>query len=238
LTNGSDLTWRKKVLEILQYYTDRTPGSMIEEKEIGVAWHFAHTDVKFGEWQSAECQNHMTNTLQNYPIHVLRRKKCIEVYLRNVSKATGIRRILQHHQHRARRLSIHQERESLITQQSFDSMSSTTAEMPPLNDELFDFVLCIGDDRSDEYMFEYLYKLVLKRSSMRERNYSHQSTLSDASTHFSESVPADFSPMMANRPLSSTNIYTCTVGSKSSAAKFHLPTISDTLQGLEYLSNL
>jgi trehalose-phosphatase len=239
LTNGSDLSWRKKVLEILQYYTDRTPGSMIEEKEIGVAWHFAQTDLKFGEWQSAECQNHMTNSLPNYPIHILRRKKCIEVYLRNVSKATGIRRILQHHQHRARRLSIQQDREQMATSCSFESAIFSISDASPMNDELFDFIFCVGDDRSDEYMFEFLHKLVMKRSSIRERNYSHHSNYSDTTTcHLSESVPPDFSPLSTPRSLNSISIYTCTVGAKSSAAKYYIPSIGDALHGLEYLAQL
>jgi trehalose-phosphatase len=233
------MSWRKKVMEIFQYYTDRTPGSYIEEKEIDVAWHFEHTDKKFGEWQSAECQNHMTNTLQNYPIHVLRRKKCIEVYLRNVSKATGIRRILQHHQHRARRLSFQQDRDQMNGQPPAEPYLSATSEAPPLNDELSDFIFCVGDDRSDEYMFEYLHKLGLKRSSMRERQSSYQSTVSETNTPLlSESVPPDFSPLSMGRPLSSMNIFTCTVGSKSSAAKYHLGSINETLQGLEYWTTL
>ncbi|KAL2917611.1 Trehalose-6-P synthase/phosphatase complex subunit [Polyrhizophydium stewartii] len=99
-----DFSWRKKVLEVFEYYTDRTPGSYIEQKEIGVVWHYGRADINFGSWQAAECQNHLQNTVTaSYPIHSMTMKKSVEVMMRNVSKATAVRRILEHHQGRSQR---------------------------------------------------------------------------------------------------------------------------------------
>ncbi len=50
MLRDQNLLWRKKVLEIFEYYTDRTPGSFIENKDINIAWHHKHADVEFGEW--------------------------------------------------------------------------------------------------------------------------------------------------------------------------------------------
>ena len=33
------------------HYTERTPGSFIEEKEINLTWHYRNSDLEFGEWQ-------------------------------------------------------------------------------------------------------------------------------------------------------------------------------------------
>jgi trehalose-phosphatase len=95
MLRDNNLNWRKEVLEIFEYYTDRTPGSFIENKEINIAWHFGMADSAFGSWQAAECQNHISNTLiSSYPIHTLATKKRVEVMPRNVSKATIIKRVL------------------------------------------------------------------------------------------------------------------------------------------------
>lgn len=44
------MTGRDKVMEISEYYTDRTPGSVIEKKEVCLIWRY---DVEFAKWQSA-----------------------------------------------------------------------------------------------------------------------------------------------------------------------------------------
>ncbi|KAH6597260.1 hypothetical protein BASA50_004611 [Batrachochytrium salamandrivorans] len=98
-----DFSWRKKVLEVFEYYTDRTPGSFIEKKEIGISWYYGLADTGFGAWQAAECHNHLQNTVTaTYPVHIISKKKCVEVMPCNVSKATMTRRILEHHQVRSK----------------------------------------------------------------------------------------------------------------------------------------
>lgn len=207
----------------------RTPGSFIEEKEIGIAWHFEFTDMKYGEWQAAECQNHMTVSLPNFPIHILARKKCIEVYLRNVSKATAVRRILQHHENRARRTVSTTDNESPVSAGGVDHFGESFFE------EFYDFILCIGDDRSDEYMFQYLRKAPRGRfhsSASQSRPFSEE--MSDISID-----PTGESPPRKGTANSSAvedaNIFTCTVGSKSSSAKWYISSYLDTLQLLSSL---
>jgi trehalose 6-phosphate synthase/phosphatase len=56
---ASNTSWRKNVLEILDYYTDRTPGSFIENNEITFSWDYGFADPVFGSWQAAEMQNHL-----------------------------------------------------------------------------------------------------------------------------------------------------------------------------------
>ena len=45
---GFDLSWKKDVLAIFQYYTERTIGSMIEEKQASVTWHYRQADPHYG----------------------------------------------------------------------------------------------------------------------------------------------------------------------------------------------
>ncbi|CAG8621597.1 9808_t:CDS:10 [Funneliformis mosseae] len=118
-----DMSWRDQVDEIFEYYTERTPGSLIEKKNVSVVWHYRTADnSSYGAWQAAECQNHIQDALgATYPIHAIAGNKNIEVMPRNINKSVAVRQIL------------------------------TTIEP--------DFILCMGDDRTDEDMFEFVNKL-------------------------------------------------------------------------------
>jgi trehalose 6-phosphate synthase/phosphatase len=43
-----DMSWKDDVKEIFEYYTERTPGSFIEEKECSLTWHYRKADPKYG----------------------------------------------------------------------------------------------------------------------------------------------------------------------------------------------
>lgn len=121
-----DLSWRAPVRDIFHFYTERTPGSTIEEKEIGLVFHFSNAEhPSYGAWQAAECCNHLSDALGNYHIHTLTGNKNIEVMPKNISKGAVASRILR----------------------------EEGSEHP------FDFVLAIGDDRSDEDMFDTVNKM-------------------------------------------------------------------------------
>jgi trehalose-6-phosphatase len=43
LVSGTHESWRQPVLEILRYYTERTPGSVIDDRGISIVWRYANT---------------------------------------------------------------------------------------------------------------------------------------------------------------------------------------------------
>jgi trehalose-phosphatase len=170
-----DVSWKKPVAEIFEYYTDRTPGSYIEQKETSIVWHLGRADQSFGSWQAAECTNHIQNSLSaTYSIHSLAKKRSVEVMPRNVNKGIAARRIIEHHQGRRNTYSSssvlpqtpgrhRSEQSDIILEDSvspeYSCMSPQARSMsPPFPSRRghIDFILSIGDDRQDEYMFEYL----------------------------------------------------------------------------------
>lgn len=263
-STGGNVSWKKKVLEVFDYYTDRTPGSFIENKEVCIAWHYGlfvsliigKADVSFGSWQAAEMQNHLLNVvISSYPIHTLATKKRIEVMPRNVSKATIIRKVLQYHQSgRLRRKSlglnqhqrqptkeiefpssmssnVHNQNSSLFSAEldlqfnesfsisnSYGGMSDSSTDANHKKD-FFDFILCIGDDRTDEVMFEYLNRLE-PSNAHPALDYETMQTF-ESDIFYDNCILEDSGgPVTPERRLSSKRrpnrcIYTCTVGSKS-----------------------
>ncbi|KAI8814676.1 glycosyltransferase family 20-domain-containing protein [Cladochytrium replicatum] len=164
----ADISWKKKVLEVFEYYTDRTPGSYIEQKEYSIVWHYGRADLNFSSWQAAECQNHIEQSLSpTYPIHVLSKKKRLEVMPRNMNKGVVVRRVLKFHQSHHHRSKRHQHHHH-TGHHGHTTVTLPHAHHPPspsrgtsdrdLSGDQFDFIMAIGDDRSDEYMFDYLTK--------------------------------------------------------------------------------
>ena len=70
LADDVDLAWRDTIMPFFRYYTERTPGSFIEEKEINVTWHYRNADPEFGEWQASELQMNLGKILAHMPISV------------------------------------------------------------------------------------------------------------------------------------------------------------------------
>ena len=80
------LTWREPVLAILRDYAERTPGSLVEEKPVGLAWHYRAADPEYGAVQANELRLHLTEMLSNTPVEILPGEKVIEVRAHGVNK--------------------------------------------------------------------------------------------------------------------------------------------------------
>ncbi|RKO97805.1 hypothetical protein CXG81DRAFT_13846, partial [Caulochytrium protostelioides] len=98
MLNDMDFAWKRSVLDVLDFYSDRTPGSVTVERETGILWDYSNADPNWSQWQAKECMNHISNTLANsFPIHVLLGKRRLEVVPRNIDKGLAVRHILEHH---------------------------------------------------------------------------------------------------------------------------------------------
>ena len=51
LTENIDMSWKEKVTEIFEFYTERTQGSFIEQKRCAVTWHYRLADIEYGIFQ-------------------------------------------------------------------------------------------------------------------------------------------------------------------------------------------
>lgn len=71
LVDQVDSTWRSTIMPLFQHYTERTPGSLIEEKEINLTWHYRNADPEFGIWQATELQVNLEKILSHLPVSVL-----------------------------------------------------------------------------------------------------------------------------------------------------------------------
>lgn len=80
--------WKDQLRPLLQFYVDRVPGSLLEEKEYSLAWHYRRADPELGASAAKELTDDMVNYTANFDVQVLEGKKVVE--LRNSGINKGI----------------------------------------------------------------------------------------------------------------------------------------------------
>ena len=116
---SNQLKWQKDILPLLETFTDRTPGTFIEEKKNSLVWHYRKTDPELAVERVVELKTVLTSLISD-DLNILDGDKAIEVAFGRFNKGTAVSEII--------------------------------------SDKELDFILCIGDDVTDEFMFNDLPK--------------------------------------------------------------------------------
>lgn len=123
--------WRAIVLPILEQYTDSTDGSFITDKQTSVMWNYRDADPDFGSWQAKELMDHLESVLVNDPVDVFGGNHSVEIKPHGVSKGTAVEMFLG------------PDAERYLQRVGGEKWGDTKV----------DFILAVGDDRSDEETF-------------------------------------------------------------------------------------
>jgi len=86
--------WRARVLAVLEPFTARTPGSLIEPKSASLAWHYRMVDPELAKSRAPELRAELRERLGELPIDILDGDKVIEVRPPYVSKGAIVSRII------------------------------------------------------------------------------------------------------------------------------------------------
>ncbi|KAF1985889.1 glycosyltransferase family 20 protein [Aulographum hederae CBS 113979] len=122
LADATDMSWQNDVMEVFNYYSERTQGSFIERKKVALTWHYRRADPEYGAFQARACQKHLDSTVaKKYDVEVMTGKANLEVRPRFVNKGEIAKKLVKAY-----------------------------GDQPP------EFVLCLGDDFTDEDMFRSL----------------------------------------------------------------------------------
>jgi trehalose 6-phosphate synthase/phosphatase len=78
--------WRPAVLALMRAFAVRTPGSFVEVKSAGIAWHYRLADPDLGPSRAAALKLELSLLLDRLPADVLPGAKVIEVITRGVHK--------------------------------------------------------------------------------------------------------------------------------------------------------
>ncbi|HCE49752.1 MAG TPA: bifunctional alpha,alpha-trehalose-phosphate synthase (UDP-forming)/trehalose-phosphatase [Candidatus Jacksonbacteria bacterium] len=80
--------WKKEVLPILKKYTERLPGSFIEEKEFSIAWHYRLANFGLASMRAKELINNLNHLLAKHDVQVIQGKRVVEVRSFGANKGT------------------------------------------------------------------------------------------------------------------------------------------------------
>jgi trehalose 6-phosphate synthase/phosphatase len=116
---GADARWKDRIRPTLERFADRAPGSFVEEKEYGLAWHYRLADAEYGPFLARELLALLDRQLAGTDLVALIGRKVVEVRFSWANKG--------------------------------DAGVAIRSGLPHPA-----FELAIGDDRTDEDLFERL----------------------------------------------------------------------------------
>ena len=94
MTGHSDEAWRERIAPILSFYTDHTPGAVLEERERILVWDFSDCEQEYGQWQASELQANLEKILTAAPVTISLSSSTLELRPSLIDKAVALRRIL------------------------------------------------------------------------------------------------------------------------------------------------
>ncbi len=110
--------WKELIRPVIELYVDRTPGSLAEEKNFSLVWHYRKSDPELGILRAIELKDELRSLVANHNLEILEGNKVIEIKNSGINKGRAALRIL--------------------------------------NNKQYNFILGIGDDWTDEYLFQDL----------------------------------------------------------------------------------
>jgi trehalose 6-phosphate synthase/phosphatase len=92
---GLNDQWKKDVLPVLNTYTDRTPGTFIEEKSFSLVWHYRKADRGLGELRANELTNNLRYLVVDKGLQLLQGNKVIEIKSSEINKGKAVTRWME-----------------------------------------------------------------------------------------------------------------------------------------------
>lgn len=89
--------WKEEVRPLLQTYVTRCAGSLVEEKENTLSWHYRSTHPGLGFVRSRELLNNLLQLTANTPVQVLDGNKVLEVRQTGVDKGITAQKLFNHY---------------------------------------------------------------------------------------------------------------------------------------------
>lgn len=128
--NEAEQTWKEPSKKLMQLYMERTQGTYIEQKGNAILWQYKDADPEFGYMQSKELEEHLTELMAGLPVEVIRGGGVSDGYIEIRPKGVSKGLFLKH---------------------ALDVLGSQGTHV--------DLLLAVGEDSSDEPMFEQVEQL-------------------------------------------------------------------------------
>lgn len=113
-----DQSWKTVIRPMLELFSQRSPGSFVEEKKYTLVWHYRNVEKGLAFTRSRELLDNLYHIVRNTPLNIIDGNKVIEIRMAGIDKGSIARQLAEQGD--------------------------------------YDFILAIGDDKTDEDMFRVL----------------------------------------------------------------------------------
>ncbi|MBN2130278.1 MAG: bifunctional alpha,alpha-trehalose-phosphate synthase (UDP-forming)/trehalose-phosphatase [Sedimentisphaerales bacterium] len=86
--------WKHTIRPILQLYSDRTPGSLVEEKDFSLVWHYRRADPALADVRTHELRDALVNMTENMDVGVFEGSKILEIRKHGINKGRAAEHLL------------------------------------------------------------------------------------------------------------------------------------------------
>ena len=142
LNEASISKWKQIAYDVMKIYCEKCDGSYIQMKSTALVWHYFASDPEYGNMQAVELERYLKRLLDWYHQVTFQRydhSRLLEILPKGIHKGTAAMTIL----------------DNIVTtiekeKQKEDNKNAVTMGKNDI------FMLAVGNDRSDEKMFEAL----------------------------------------------------------------------------------
>ncbi len=99
MTTSLDNDWKHPIRYIMELYTDRIPGSLIEEKDYSLAWHYRQSDPDMIAVKLSEVRETLRSIIQAETLGLQEGNKVLEVKDNRVNKGFGAAAFIQNQEY-------------------------------------------------------------------------------------------------------------------------------------------
>jgi len=82
--------WKDTIRPILELHSDRTPGSMVEDKNFSLVWHYRRADPELAYVRGQELRGALVNLTENLDVGVFEGNKILEVRSMGINKGRAV----------------------------------------------------------------------------------------------------------------------------------------------------
>ena len=87
--------WKQTIRPILELYSDRTPGSLVEEKDFSLVWHYRRAEPTMAAVRTHELRSALVNLTENMDVGVFEGSKILEIRKHGVNKGRAAEYLME-----------------------------------------------------------------------------------------------------------------------------------------------